>query len=149
VFVAGKWEFSLISRIQQANDIVDVISEHLSLEKRGKELVGLCPFHADHKPSLYVSPAKQIFKCFACGAGGDVLKFVQMKENLTFPQSVERLAERAGIRIEPLRKRNVGASGSLLMLSRWQSLILGNGTLGFEPASSGKGNSGADVLDRA
>ncbi|HRS72074.1 MAG TPA: CHC2 zinc finger domain-containing protein [Anaerohalosphaeraceae bacterium] len=147
--MAGKWEFSLISRIQQANDIVDVISEHLSLEKRGKELVGLCPFHADHKPSLYVSPAKQIFKCFACGAGGDVLKFVQMKENLTFPQSVERLAERAGIRIEPLRKRNVGASGSLLMLSRWQSLILGNGTLGFEPASSGKGNSGADVLDRA
>ncbi|HOL32757.1 MAG TPA: CHC2 zinc finger domain-containing protein, partial [Anaerohalosphaeraceae bacterium] len=112
--MAGKWEFSLISRIQQANDIVDVISEHLSLEKRGKELVGLCPFHADHKPSLYVSPAKQIFKCFACGAGGDVLKFVQMKENLTFPQSVERLAERAGIRIEPLRKRNVGASGSLL-----------------------------------
>ncbi|MCI0499685.1 MAG: DNA primase [Planctomycetales bacterium] len=112
--VAGKWDFSLISRIQQANDIVDVISEHLNLEKKGKELVGLCPFHADHKPSLLVNPAKQIFKCFACGAGGDVLKFVQMKENLTFPQSVERLAQRAGITIEPVRSRREGGQTSEL-----------------------------------
>jgi DNA primase len=112
--VAGKWDFSLISRIQQANDIVDVISEHLNLEKKGKELVGLCPFHADHKPSMFVNPAKQIFKCFACGAGGDVLKFVQMKENLAFPQAVERLAQRAGIAIEPLRNRRQGARASEL-----------------------------------
>jgi DNA primase len=98
-----QFDASLISRIQQANDIVDVISEHLSLTKKGKELVGLCPFHTDHKPSLYVSPAKQIFKCFACSAGGDVLKFVQMKENLTFVQTLERLAQRAGIHIEKTR----------------------------------------------
>ncbi len=98
-----QFDASLISRIQQANDIVDVISEHLSLTKKGKELVGLCPFHTDHKPSMYVSPAKQIFKCFACSAGGDVLKFVQMKENLTFVQTLERLAQRAGIHIEKTR----------------------------------------------
>jgi len=91
----------IIARIQQANDIVDVVSEHVSLARKGKELVGLCPFHEDHRPSLYVSPVKQIFKCFACGAGGDVLKFVQMRENLTFPQTIERLAERAGIKIKP------------------------------------------------
>ena len=103
--MAGKWDYNLISRIQQANDIVEVISEHLNLEKKGKEMVGLCPFHADHKPSMSVSPVKQIFKCFACGAGGDVLKFVQMKENLTFPQTVERLAQRAGIEIEPVRRQ--------------------------------------------
>jgi DNA primase len=108
-FLAGKWDYNLISRIQQANDIVDVISEHLNLIKKGKEMVGLCPFHADHKPSMSVSPIKQIFKCFACGAGGDVLKFIQMKENLTFPQTVERLAQRAGIEIEPVR-RHVGHS---------------------------------------
>lgn len=102
--MAGKWDYNLISRIQQANDIVDVISEHLNLVKKGKEMVGLCPFHADHKPSMSVSPVKQIFKCFACGAGGDVLKFVQMKENLTFPQAVERLAQRAGIEIELVRR---------------------------------------------
>lgn len=106
-----QFDASLISRIQQANDIVDVISEHLSLTKKGKELVGLCPFHTDHKPSLYVNPAKQIFKCFACGAGGDVLKFVQMKENLSFTQTLERLAQRAGIRLE--RTKSVSqASGS-------------------------------------
>jgi DNA primase len=107
--LAGKWDYNLISRIQQANDIVDVISEHLNLEKKGKEMVGLCPFHADHKPSMSVSPVKQIFKCFACGAGGDVLKFVQMKENLTFPQAVERLAQRAGIEIEPIRRQGGNA----------------------------------------
>jgi len=94
------FDYSLVSRIQQANDIVEVIGEHLRLDKKGKELVGLCPFHADHRPSLYVNPAKQIFKCFACGAGGDVLKFIQMRENLTFPQALERLAQRAGILLD-------------------------------------------------
>ena len=107
--MTGKWDYSVISGIQQANDIIDVIGEHLKLEKKGKEMVGLCPFHTDHKPSMYVNPAKQIFKCFACGAGGDVLKFVQMKENLTFPQAVERLAQRAGIRLEPVESRQAGS----------------------------------------
>jgi DNA primase len=63
-------------------------------------MVGVCPFHDDHRPSLYVNPAKQIFKCFACGAGGDVLKFVQMREHLSFAQAVRRLAERAGIELK-------------------------------------------------
>ena len=112
--MAGKWDYNLISRIQQANDIVDVISEHLNLEKKGKEMVGLCPFHTDHKPSMFVSPVKQIFKCFACGAGGDVLKFVQMRENLTFPQTVQRLAKRAGIDIEPVQRRSNGPEGEQL-----------------------------------
>jgi DNA primase len=100
----GVFDYATISRVQQANDIVDVVSEHVSLNKKGRELVGLCPFHEDHRPSLYVNPTKQIFKCFACGAGGDVLKFVQMRESLTFPQSVARLAERAGIELEPVRR---------------------------------------------
>ena len=90
----------MIVRIQQANDITDVISEHLNLMKKGKEMVGLCPFHDDHNPSMCVSPAKQIFKCFSCGAGGDVIKFVQMRENLTFVQALKRLAQRAGIKID-------------------------------------------------
>jgi len=107
-----QFDASLISRIQQANDIIDVISEHLSLTKKGKELVGLCPFHTDHKPSLYVNPAKQIFKCFACGAGGDVLKFVQMKENLSFTQTLERLAQRAGIRLERTKSVSQGPSSA-------------------------------------
>jgi len=97
------FDSALISRIQQANDIVDVVAEHLALKRKGREMVGLCPFHEDHKPSLNVNPHKQIFKCFACGAGGDVVKFVQMREGLSFPQALQRLADRAGITIEQRR----------------------------------------------
>jgi DNA primase len=107
-FVSLRFDTSIITRVQQANDIVDVIGEHLSLVKKGKELVGLCPFHTDHRPSMYVNPTKQIFKCFACGAGGDVLKFVQMRENLSFSQAIERLAQRGGIKLEPLRTQAKG-----------------------------------------
>ena len=101
--MAGMFDNSAVLQVQQANDIVDVIGEHVSLKRKGREMVGLCPFHDDHKPSMNVNPAKQIFKCFACGAGGDVFKFLQMRENLTFPQAIERLAERAGIKLEKRR----------------------------------------------
>ena len=99
--MSGTWDNSIVNQVQQANDIVDVITEHVSLKRKGKEMVGLCPFHDDHRPSLYVNSTKQIFKCFACAAGGDVFKFVQMRENLTFPQALERLAQRAGIKLRP------------------------------------------------
>ncbi|MHC4131941.1 MAG: DNA primase [Planctomycetota bacterium] len=102
--MAVRYDNTLIYQIQQANDIVDLVSEHVSLTRKGREMVGLCPFHDDHRPSMYVNSAKQIFKCFACGAGGDVFKFVQMRENLTFGQAIERLAHRAGIKL-PTPKR--------------------------------------------
>ena len=98
--MSGRFDNSMVTRVQQANDIAEVISEHVSLVKKGKEMVGLCPFHEDHRPSMYVNSVKQIFKCFACSAGGDVFKFVQMRENLSFPQAIERLAERVGIKLE-------------------------------------------------
>jgi len=104
---------SIITRIQQANDIVDVIAEHVALKRKGREMIGVCPFHDDHRPSMNVSPAKQIFKCFACGAGGDVFKFVQMQENLSFPQAVRRLAERAGIKIDSTKYQRRAASGDI------------------------------------
>jgi DNA primase len=99
----GAFNQTIVNQVQQANDIVDVVSEHISLTKKGREMVGLCPFHDDHRPSMYVNPVKQIFKCFACGAGGDVFKFVQMRENLTFPQAIQRLAERVGIKVQPIK----------------------------------------------
>jgi DNA primase len=112
--VAGSFDNSVILQIQQATDIVEIVSEHLNLIKKGKEYVGLCPFHQDHKPSMYVSPVKQIFKCFACGAGGDVFKFIQLRENLTFPAAIERLADRAGITVPKMNRpqRSNPASGS-------------------------------------
>ena len=111
--MAGMFDNSFVLEVQQASDIVDVIGEHVSLKKKGREMVGLCPFHDDHKPSMNVNPVKQIFKCFACGAGGGVFTFVQMRENLTFPQAVERLAERANIRIRKseYRRRKAKDSG--------------------------------------
>lgn len=95
-----------VTKIQQSCDIVDVVSEHIRLDRKGREFVGLCPFHEDHKPSMYVSPEKQIFKCFACGAGGDVIKFIQLRENLDFRGAVSRLAERAGIELENFSRKS-------------------------------------------
>ena len=74
------YDHTTIERVQQALDIVDVISDYVKLIKKGREYVGICPFHDDHRPSMNVSPNKQIFKCFSCGMGGDVIKFVQMQE---------------------------------------------------------------------
>ncbi|MFA5239319.1 MAG: DNA primase [Phycisphaerae bacterium] len=101
--MASFFDQSVVNQVQQANDIVDIISEHVNLVKKGREMVGLCPFHEDHRPSMNVNPVKQIFKCFACGAGGDVFKFIQMRENLSFSGAIERLAERAGIKLRRQR----------------------------------------------
>ncbi len=128
--MAGIFDHAMISRVQQANDIVDVVAEHVSLKRKGREMVGLCPFHEDHRPSMCVNPTKQIFKCFACGAGGDVLKFVQMRENLTFPQAVERLAERAGIALESRRsapqRRDSGSDVDPNLLARLNGWAMKN-----------------------
>lgn len=86
-----------ISQVQQATDIVEVVGQYVALKKRGKEFVGVCPFHEDHRPSLNVSPTKQIYKCFACGAGGGVFQFLTQLQKLSFPEAVRQLAERAGI----------------------------------------------------
>jgi len=91
---------SLTQQVLQAADIVDVISRYMNLGRAGKEFKGLCPFHDDRHPSLMVSPAKQIFKCFACGAGGDAIKFIQLKENLGFLEARAMLAEQVGVRLE-------------------------------------------------
>jgi DNA primase len=121
----GGFDNSIINQVQQANDIVDIVSEHISLTKKGREMLGLCPFHDDHRPSLYVNAVKQIFKCFACGAGGDVFKFVQLRENLAFPQAIQRLAERAGIRLPaPNRKSKIenqqsGDPNKLAKVNEW------------------------------
>jgi len=84
-------------RVRDASDIVRVIGEVISLKAKGREYVCLCPFHDDHRPSMNVVPAKQIFKCFVCGAGGDVFSFVQKYHHMEFREALEYLAERSGI----------------------------------------------------
>ncbi|MEM9753681.1 MAG: DNA primase [Planctomycetota bacterium] len=95
-------------KVLAASDIVEVVGEHVQLRAKGREYVAVCCFHDDTKPSMYVSPQKQIFKCFACGAGGSVFDFVMKYHKLTFPEAMKYLAERAGIELTPWRPRKGG-----------------------------------------
>lgn len=87
----------LVETVRFRTDIIEVISEYVLLKKRGRNYVGLCPFHSETSPSFTVAPDKQIFHCFGCGVGGNVFRFLMLKENLTFPEAVRWLAERAGV----------------------------------------------------
>jgi DNA primase len=87
----------LIDQIRDANDIVDLISEYVPLKKRGKNYVGLCPFHTEKDPSFNVIPTKQIFYCFGCQEGGNVIHFLMKHEKLGFVEAVKLLAKRANI----------------------------------------------------
>lgn len=103
-----------VRRVQEASDIVRVVGEHVALKPKGREFVGLCPFHDDHKPSMGVVPHKQIFHCFVCGATGNVFNFVRKFHGMEFREALEYLAERAGIKLTPWRPtagRDGGASG--------------------------------------
>ncbi|MFA5864667.1 MAG: DNA primase [Phycisphaerae bacterium] len=116
----------LIRNIQSANDIVDVVGEHVALKRAGKNFVGLCPFHREKTPSFNVSPEKQIFKCYGCGAGGDVIKFVQKIMTITFLETVEVLARRANIPLPEKRKMGTGgqegpSKSDLFKVNLWAS----------------------------
>ncbi len=89
----------LIEEIRSRNDIVEVISSYVKLQKKGSTYFGLCPFHNEKTPSFSVTPSKQMYYCFGCGAGGNVITFLMEYENFTFREAVEHLAERAGIQL--------------------------------------------------
>lgn len=89
-----------IDRIMDAAQIYDVVSDFVTLRKRGVNYVGLCPFHDDKTPSFYVSPAKGLCKCFACGKGGNAVHFIMEHEQLTYPEALRFLAKKYGIEIK-------------------------------------------------
>ncbi len=89
----------IINEIRNKTDIVDVVSRYVNLTKKGKNYIGVCPFHDDHSPSMSVSPEKQIFTCFSCGATGNVFTFVSDFEKISFSDAVRLLGEKAGISI--------------------------------------------------
>ncbi len=95
--MAGRIPEDFINEVRNSVNIVDVISQYVSLEKKGKDYIGLCPFHQEKTPSFTVNEEKQFFKCFGCGKGGNVYKFLMYKDNLTFPESVEQVANFAHI----------------------------------------------------
>ena len=101
----------LIEEVRMKNDIVDVISGYVRIQKKGSSYFGLCPFHNEKSPSFSVSGSKQMFYCFGCGAGGNVITFLMQYENITFQEAVKMLADRAGVALpevtysEEARKR--------------------------------------------
>ena len=99
----ARYSEEILNEVRQSNDIVDVISQYVHLKRSGRNFFGLCPFHNEKSPSFSVSPDKQIFHCFGCGVGGNVITFVSQIEGLNFVETVQMLAERANIQLPTLQ----------------------------------------------
>jgi DNA primase len=95
--MAGIIPPEIVEQVRHASDIVDVVGGYVPLKKSGAKFKALSPFNKEKTPSFYVDPARQMFKCFSSGHGGDVFKFLMLMENMTFPEAIRRLAQRAGI----------------------------------------------------
>lgn len=89
----------IIDEVRSANDIVDVVSSYVKIQKKGANYMGLCPFHTEKSPSFSVSPSKQLFHCFGCGVGGDVIAFIRQYENYSFTEALTLLAKRVNIEL--------------------------------------------------
>src|SRR6266496_3855039 len=130
--MAGLFSSATLEQIRAASDIVEVIGSYLPLKRAGSNFVTLCPFHKEKTPSFNVNPHRQIFHCFGCHKGGDVFRFVQEYENISFPEAVRRLAERARIPLEferdPGQQKNRFLKETLLQIheqitQRWQAAL--------------------------
>ena len=130
--MAGLFSSSTLEQIRAASDIIDVIGSYLPLKRAGANFVALCPFHKEKTPSFNVNSHRQIFHCFGCHKGGDVFAFVQEYENITFPEAVRRLAERAHLPLEfekdPGQQKSRFLKETLLQIheqitQRWQAAL--------------------------
>ena len=113
----------VVDQVRTANDIVDVIGQSVQLKKSGRDYIGLCPFHNEKTPSFSVSRIKQMFYCFGCHKGGNVITFVEEYDHLSFSEAVEDLAGRAGIRLpeqeySPQERRSRDEKEALLNVNR-------------------------------
>ena len=107
----------VIFRIQESIDIVHLISGFVSLKKAGQNFQGLCPFHSEKTPSFTVSPSKQIFHCFGCATGGNVFKFLMLKEGMTFPEAVKELGKMAGVSLSSEAEENPSSDLELIQVN--------------------------------
>ena len=114
---------SVIEEVRSRNDIVEVIGQYVTLRKKGANYFGLCPFHNERSPSFAVSPARQSYHCFGCGEGGSVFGFLMKYENLSYPEAIKSLAQRAGISLpeeddSPQAKRERDRRETLLAINK-------------------------------
>ena len=131
-----------VREVAEKISIVEVVSDYVSLRRAGGNFLGLCPFHAEKTPSFNVNPAREIFHCFGCGAGGNAFSFVMKIEGVNFPEAVKLLAKKAGVEIEerqltPSEKKSHDEHAQFLRIndlttSYYRSVLL-NGQEG-EPA---------------
>lgn len=115
-----------VESIRSSNDIVDVIGEYVQLKKQGKNYFGLCPFHGEKTPSFSVTHEKQIFHCFGCGKGGNVITFLKEIENISFQEAVRTLADRSGVKLPKTLTSNTvysESSDQLFEAYRWLSKL--------------------------
>ena len=111
-----------IDKIFDAARVEEVVGEHVTLKKRGANLIGLCPFHDEKTPSFYVSPAKGIYKCFGCGKGGNAVNFIMDKDKVSYPDALRQLAKKYNIEIteeelSPEQLQSQSERESLLVVS--------------------------------
>ncbi|RHW54663.1 DNA primase [Lactobacillus bombicola] len=115
--MAGLIPEQTIAKVRENINIVNVISQYVSLEKKGKDYIGLCPFHQEKTPSFTVNEGKQFFKCFGCGKGGNVFTFLMEKDGLTFPESVQKAADFAHIDIGDVTHARAEKSNILIKIN--------------------------------
>ncbi len=113
---------SVVAEIQQATDLVELLTPHVQLKKAGRTFKGLCPFHQEKTPSFHVDPVRGFYHCFGCGAGGSAFTWVMKQEGISFPEAVRRLAEKAGIRVpeeDPREASGAAERDGVLSVNRW------------------------------
>ena len=135
----------IIEDVRSKNDIVDVIGNYIKLEKRGSSHIGHCPFHGEKTPSFHVSRAKQMFHCFGCGEGGSVYGFVMKYENLTFPEAIKVLADKAGIAL-PEETYSEDAKKEIYHKKRLYEINKESATFYFKMLRGEKGKLGLDYF---
>ncbi len=110
-----------IEQLKQTIDIVDVVGNYVELKKNGSNFKGLCPFHDEKTPSFIVSPSRQLYKCFGCGAGGDAIKFLMEFEKLSYPEAIEKLASQYNFTLRYTKGRNGGSAERRILetIGRW------------------------------
>ena len=112
----------VLEEIQNKADIVEIVGSYIPLRRAGRNYKANCPFHKEKTPSFMVSPSKQIFHCFGCGAGGNVFGFVMKMENLDFPEAVRTLAEKAGVELPHFTRSQFETSGYALQIYKLNEL---------------------------
>ena len=124
-----RYSDDLIEEVRSRNDIVDVISGYVKIQKRGGTYFGLCPFHNEKTPSFSVTPGKQMYYCFGCGAGGNVFTFLMEYENFTFTEAMQALADRAGVELPKVeetaeQRREADVRSRLLEINKLAGVYL-------------------------